>query len=60
MVTKVAIGSDHAGYELKQYIIDNCDETIVFKDFGGGPRPSQTVPEGPRRLPRCTWKAPKA
>lgn len=34
MVTKVAIGSDHAGYELKQYIIDNCDETIVFKDFG--------------------------
>lgn len=34
MVTKVAIGSDHAGYELKQYIIDNFDETIVFNDFG--------------------------
>lgn len=34
MFTKVAIGSDHAGYELKQYIIDNFDETIVFNDFG--------------------------
>ena len=34
MVTKVAIGSDHAGYELKQYNIDNFDETIVFNDFG--------------------------
>ena len=34
MVTKLAIGSDHAGYELKQYIIDNFDETIVFNDFG--------------------------
>ncbi|MFL2678233.1 MAG: RpiB/LacA/LacB family sugar-phosphate isomerase [Candidatus Actinomarina sp.] len=34
MVTKVAIGSDHAGYELKQYIIDNFDETIIFNDFG--------------------------
>lgn len=34
MVTKVAIGSDHAGYELKQYIIDNFDETIFFNDFG--------------------------
>lgn len=34
MVTKVALGSDHAGYELKQYIIDNFDETIVFNDFG--------------------------
>ena len=26
MVTKVAIGSDHAGYELKQYIIDNFNK----------------------------------
>lgn len=34
MFTKVAIGSDHAGYELKQYIIDNFDETIFFNDFG--------------------------
>ena len=34
MVTKVAIGSDHAGYELKQYIIDNFNETIIFNDFG--------------------------
>ena len=34
MFTKVAIGSDHAGYELKQYIIDNFDETIIFNDFG--------------------------
>lgn len=45
MVTKVAIGSDHAGYELKQYIIDNFDETIFFNDFGTNSTESCDFPD---------------
>ena len=45
MFTKVAIGSDHAGYELKQYIIDNFDETIFFNDFGTNSTESCDFPD---------------
>ena len=34
MVTKVAIASDHAGYELKNYILNKLDSNIVVNDFG--------------------------
>ena len=34
MFTKVAIASDHAGYELKQYILNNLDKNIEINDFG--------------------------
>ncbi len=31
----IPIGSDHAGFELKQYLIENLSEKgFVFKDFG--------------------------
>ena len=34
MITNIAIASDHAGYKLKQYLIDNLGEEITMKDFG--------------------------
>jgi ribose 5-phosphate isomerase B len=34
MITKVAIASDHAGYELKQYLLNNLDKNIDLNDFG--------------------------
>ena len=34
MFTKVAVASDHAGYELKQYILNNLDKNIEINDFG--------------------------
>tara|TARA_B100001250_G_C19374708_1_gene603575 strand:+ start:167 stop:601 length:435 start_codon:yes stop_codon:yes gene_type:complete len=34
MITNVAIASDHAGYKLKQFLIDNLGEEITIKDFG--------------------------
>ena len=34
MFTKVAIGSDHAGYDLKHYILNNLDNEVVVHDFG--------------------------
>ena len=34
MFTKVAIASDHAGYELKNYILNKLDSNIVVNDFG--------------------------
>lgn len=31
----IAIGSDHAGYEMKKYLVDNLSTAgYVFKDFG--------------------------
>ena len=34
MINNIAIASDHAGYKLKQYLIDNLGEEITIKDFG--------------------------
>ena len=34
MITNVAIASDHAGYKLKRFLIDNLGEEITIKDFG--------------------------
>ena len=34
MFTKVAIASDHAGYGLKNYILNKLDSNIVVNDFG--------------------------
>jgi len=31
---KVAIGSDHAGFELKKFLIENMDSTLHFEDLG--------------------------
>ena len=31
---KVAIGSDHAGFELKKFLIESLDETLHFEDLG--------------------------
>lgn len=34
-ITKVGLASDHAGYELKQYIKSCLDElSVTYKDFG--------------------------
>ena len=32
MINNIAIASDHAGYELKQYLIDNLGEEITIKE----------------------------
>ena len=29
MINSIAIASDHAGYKLKQYLIDNLGEEII-------------------------------
>ena len=34
MSNNIAVASDHAGYGLKQYLIDNLDEGVSIKDFG--------------------------
>ena len=34
MINSIAIASDHAGYQLKQYLIENLSEEVSIKDFG--------------------------
>ncbi len=34
MINNIAIASDHAGYQLKQYLIENLSEEVNIKDFG--------------------------
>ena len=34
MILNLAIASDHAGYNLKNYIVNNLKKEINFKDFG--------------------------
>ena len=34
MSNNIAVASDHAGYGLKQYLIDNLDEELSITDFG--------------------------
>ncbi len=34
MSNNIAVASDHAGYGLKQYLIDNLDEEVSIKDLG--------------------------
>ena len=41
----VAIGSDHAGFELKELIINNLGETINFEDFGTDSKESCDFPD---------------
>ena len=39
------IASDHAGYKLKQYLIDNLGEEITIKDFGTDSEESCDFPD---------------
>ena len=41
----VAIGSDHAGFELKEFILNNLGETINFEDFGTDAKESCDFPD---------------
>ena len=34
MINNIAIASDHAGYKLKQYLIENLGEETTVNDFG--------------------------
>ena len=45
MINNIAIASDHAGYELKQYLIDNLGEEITIKDFGTDSNESCDFPD---------------
>ena len=45
MFTKVAIASDHAGYELKNYILNNLNRNIVVNDFGTNSTESCDFPD---------------
>ena len=45
MFTKVAIASDHAGYELKNYILNNLNSNIVVNDFGTNSTESCDFPD---------------
>ena len=46
----VAIGSDHAGFELKEFIINNLGETINFEDFGTDSKESCDFPDYAERV----------
>ena len=41
----VAIASDHAGFELKEFILNNLGETINFEDFGTDSKESCDFPD---------------
>ena len=45
MNNNIAIASDHAGYKLKQYLIDNLGEEIIVKDFGTDSQESCDFPD---------------
>lgn len=45
MTNNVAIASDHAGYKLKQYLINNLGEEIIVKDFGTDSQESCDYPD---------------
>lgn len=45
MVQNLAIASDHAGFELKKYIIDNLNDDINLKDFGTDSNESCDFPD---------------
>ena len=45
MINNIAIASDHAGYKLKQYLIDNLGEEITIKDFGTDSEESCDFPD---------------
>ena len=45
MINNIAIASDHAGYELKQYLIDNLGEEITIQDFGTDSNESCDFPD---------------
>src|SRR5210317_1710294 len=45
MISKVAIASDHAGYNLKEYILNNLDHKVVVSDFGTNSNESCDFPD---------------
>lgn len=45
MLTKVAIASDHAGYNLKTYILNNLVEDVIVNDFGTNSTESCDFPD---------------
>ena len=45
MVQNLAIASDHAGFELKNYIINNLNDDINLKDFGTDSNESCDFPD---------------
>ena len=45
MINNIAIASDHAGYKLKKYLIDNLGEEITIKDFGTDSEESCDFPD---------------
>ena len=46
----VAIASDHAGFELKEFILNNLGETINFEDFGTDSKESCDFPDYAERV----------
>lgn len=45
MISKVVIASDHAGYNLKEYIVNNLDDKVVVSDFGTNSNESCDFPD---------------
>ena len=45
MISKVAIASDHAGYNLTEYIVNNLDDKVVVSDFGTNSNESCDFPD---------------
>ena len=45
MISKVAIASDHAGYNLKEYIVNNLDDKVVVSNFGTNSNESCDFPD---------------
>ena len=45
MIQNLAIASDHAGYKLKNYIVNNLKREINIKDFGTNNEESCDFPD---------------
>ena len=50
MIQNLAIASDHAGYKLKNYIVNNLKREINIKDFGTNNEESCDFPDFAKEL----------